>query len=160
MMQTAEPRHGYNSATCRRVHFCFTALRRSLHQREVRAILMIVTDVLVHQAFQMTLIQNNDMIEQIPAAITNPALSNAVLPRTSEAGSFRLDAQSLDGTDDVLIEVRGPIEDQILRRGIVGECFSKLLHDPGAAWMASNLPMQDPPPIMRNHEEAVQHTKR
>jgi hypothetical protein len=41
---------------------------------------MIVPNILVHQAFQMTLIQNNYMVEQISSTASDPALSNAVTP--------------------------------------------------------------------------------
>ena len=83
---------------------------------------MVVTDILVHQASLMTLIENDYMIEQVPTAVANPALSNAVLPRTPEAGSFGLEVQCLDGTDDLsIVEVRGPVKDQVFpgrnRRG-------------------------------------------
>lgn len=48
-------------------------------------------------------------------AIANPALSHAVLPGTPETGSFGLDAQCLDGTDDLFIEVSCAVENQTLR---------------------------------------------
>ena len=113
MMQPAESWHGYNSATCRRVHFRLTTLRRSLRQRQVRSIFVVIPNTLVRQTFQVTLIDYDYVIEQIPATVANPTLSNTVLPRTSEAGPFRLDAQRLDGTDDLLIEARSPIKEKI-----------------------------------------------
>ena len=45
------------------------------------AILEIVENVFVHQAFQMAPIENDHMVEQIPAAAAYPAFRNAVLPR-------------------------------------------------------------------------------
>ena len=158
MVQPAKSRRGNDPTAFARILFCFTALRCSLRQREVRTVLMIVPDVLTHQAFQMTSIEDDYMAEQIPVTASDPALSNAVLPRASEAGSFWPDAQCLDGTDELLIEVCGSVEDQIARRGIEGECFAQLLRDPGTVRMASNFPMQNTPPVMRNDEEAVQHT--
>ena len=126
----------------------------------MRPVFLVVTDVFLHQAFQMTLIQNNYMVEQIPTAIPDPALGNAVLPRTSETGPFRLDAQRLDGTDDVLIEVRCPIEDQILRRRIVGECFAQLLSNPRAARVAGNLPMQNSPSVIAQSQRSNRKRRR
>ncbi len=58
MMQSAESWHGYNSATCRRVHFRLTTLRRSLRQRQVRSIFVVIPNILVYQAFQVAFIQN------------------------------------------------------------------------------------------------------
>lgn len=84
-------------------------------------VIVVVTDVLVDQAFQMTLIEHDHMIE---------AFGNTVLPGTSETGPFGFDTQGFDRTYYILIEVRRPIEDQIFRRGIIRECLSQLLRDP------------------------------
>jgi hypothetical protein len=43
----------------------------------------------------MPLIQNNYMVKQIASAVADPALGHAVLPRTAEAGSLRLNAEAL-----------------------------------------------------------------
>jgi len=100
------------------------------------------------------------VVEQISSAVTNPTLGNPVLPWTSETGPFRLDAQCLDGTDDLLIEVRGSIENQILRRRIIGECFAQLLRDPQTARMLGDAAMKNSPPVMGDDEETVQNSKR
>jgi hypothetical protein len=145
MMQPADSGRGKNPAVHRGARFHRTSSGRSFAQRKMRSVFMVVADVLTHETFQMTLIENNHMIEQVPAAVANPAFCNIVLPRTSETGPFRPNTQGLDGTDHLLIEVRGPVENQILRRSVIGECFPQLLHDPGAARMASDFPMQNSP---------------
>ena len=37
-----------------------------------------------NEAIQMVLVQSNDVVEQIPSAAANPALSNTVLPRAPD----------------------------------------------------------------------------
>jgi len=65
MMQAAESGHYDDFAPgLRATHRC-TACRRFLLQREMRPILVVVADVLIHQALQVTFIQNDDMVEQI-----------------------------------------------------------------------------------------------
>jgi hypothetical protein len=86
MMQTAELGHRYNPVAATEIHHCLTTGRGSLRQRKMCSVFVIVTDVISHQAFQMPLIENNHMVEQIAAAIANPTLGNTVLPRASEAG--------------------------------------------------------------------------
>jgi hypothetical protein len=49
MMQTAEPGHRYNLACSYRIRPCFAPGRCSLDEREMRAVVMIVADVLFHQ---------------------------------------------------------------------------------------------------------------
>lgn len=159
MMQATKSRHRNDPKAFARVLFCPTTGRRLLRQRKMSSVLMIVTDVFFHQPPQMALIQYDDMVEQISSTVPNPSFCNAVLPRAPEAGSFRLDAHVLNRAYHFLIEVRSPIEDQILRGRIVGECFAQLLYDPCAVWMACNFQMQNTPPVMRNYEEAVQHAE-
>jgi len=83
-------------------------------------VFVVVTDVLGDEAFQMTMIENDHMIELVSAAVANPALGNAILPGTSEARSFRLGTPRLDGADHLFIEVRGSVENQVFRSGIEG----------------------------------------
>ena len=159
MMQTAEPWHSYNSATCRRAYCCFTTLRRSLRQSEMRPVFMVVTDVFGRQAFQMTSSEDDYMVEQVSKTASNPALGNTVLPRTPETSSFRLDAQCFDRTYDFLIEVRSSIEDQILWREIAGECFSQLLSNPRTVRMLGDIAMQNFPSVMCDDEETIEHAE-
>ena len=59
----------------------------------MRAIVLVVMAVLVHQPFQMPFIQHDHMVEQIVTATADPALGDAVLPRTAEADPLGLDAK-------------------------------------------------------------------
>jgi hypothetical protein len=45
----------------------------------MRSIFVVVTDVLTHQTFQMAFIQNDHMVEQIAAAVADPALGDTIL---------------------------------------------------------------------------------
>lgn len=63
MVQTAEPGNGCDTAPRIRTLLDFTTGRCFLRQRKMSSILMIVTDVLIHQAFQMMLIHNDDVVE-------------------------------------------------------------------------------------------------
>jgi hypothetical protein len=111
MMQATQPWHRYDPAIHTELARCLTASRGALPQREVCAVVVIVTDVLVHQAFQMPFIHDERMVDQIPAAVANPALGYAVLPRTSEAGPLGMDAEALHCVEDFSIELCTMIED-------------------------------------------------
>lgn len=80
---------------------------------------MVVPHVLVHQPFQKPLIHHDHMVDQITAAVANPALGDSVLPRTSEAGPFGLNAEAPHCVDHLLIEVCGAVEDQVTGQRIV-----------------------------------------
>src|ERR1035437_12871 len=92
-------------------------------------VVVVITDVLTHQAFQMGLVEHDHMIEQISSTVANPAFGDAVLPGTSEAGPFGRNAKALHRTNDFLIEVRAAIKDQVSGNRIIREGLAKLLHD-------------------------------
>ena len=78
----------------------------------------------------MAFIQDNYMVEQVPAAIADPTLGNAILPRTPEAGSLWLNAEALHRANDFFIEVCAAIKDQVFGSRVVGECLAQLLDCP------------------------------
>src|SRR5438105_3852010 len=123
----------------------------------MRPVLVVVADVLPDQPLHMPFIQHDYMVEQFPSAIPNPAFGDAILQRASEAGSLRLYAEAFSHTDNLVIEVRVAIENEISQRRIIRESLPKLLDDPCAARMPGNLAVQDPPPVMGDNEEAIEH---
>ena len=159
MMQTAEPWHCYDPASAARLVRGFTTGRRSLCQREMSPVLVVVANVIIHKVFQMLLVQNNHMIEQVSTATADPPFRNAVLPRTSDAGSLGLDNEVLDRADHFFIELRAAIKDQIAGRGVVREGFTQLLNHPSARRVFGHIEVQDAPPVMRNDEEAAEDSK-
>ena len=107
----------------------------------------------------MPFIQNDHVVEKIVPARANPALGYAILPWTAETGSLRLDAKALYDIDDFSIEIASAIKDQILGCGVAGKCLTELLNDPCAGWMPGHIAVKNAPPVVRDDEEAVQHTE-
>ena len=159
MMQAAETRHGNDFRTHGTFHRCIATRRSLLPQPEMRPVVVVVADVLGHEPFQMAFIEHDHMVEQIAAAVADEALSDAVLPRTLEAGSLRFDAEALDCIDDFFIEARAAIEDQVLGCGIVGKRFAQLLDHPRTGRMLGHVAMKNSPPVMRDDEEAIEHAE-
>ncbi len=159
MVQSAKPWHGDNFAVLVRTCHRLTPCRSLLAQAEMRSVAVIVADVLVHQAFQMAFVQNDHMVEQIPAAVSDPSFGHAVLPGTSEAGALGLDAEALNGLDHLCIETGATVEDQILRCGIVRKGLPQLLRHPRAGRMAGHIAVKDATPVMRDDKETVENTE-
>src|SRR5215831_15420334 len=63
-----------------------SAPRRSLAQPKVRAVLVMVGDVLGEQPLQVPLVESNHMVEQLAATASHPTLGDAILPGTFERG--------------------------------------------------------------------------
>ena len=159
MMQAPEPGHRYDPETCIGICRGDSTLGRLLLQCEVCPVVVVITDVLTHQAFQMGLVEHDHMIEQISSTVANPAFGDAVLPGTLEAGPFGRNAKALHRADDFLIEVRAAIKDQVSGNRITREGLAKLLHDPRAGGMLGHIAMENPFPVMRDDEKAIKHAE-
>src|ERR1017187_5123385 len=159
MVQTAESRHRNHPATWARNSNGLAPCRGLLLQPEVRPVLVVVTDVLAHQTLQMPFVYYDDMIQQVPAAVADEALGDAVLPRVAEAGPLGLDSEALDDADDLSVEVGGAVEYQVLRSRVIREGLAQLLCDPNTARMPGKVAVQDAPPVMGDDEEAIEHAE-
>jgi hypothetical protein len=93
MMQTAQPWHRYNRSSIARLVSRFPTGGRSFRQGKMGSVVVVKMDVLFDKGFQMALIERDHMVEQVAAAVADPAFRNTVLPRTLEAGSLGLDSK-------------------------------------------------------------------
>jgi hypothetical protein len=100
------------------------------------------------------------MVEQIPAAVADPALGNALLPWISKAGSFGMDAKSLHRVDHIAIELCAAIKDQIAGGRVIRKGLAQLLNNPGAGGVFGHIAVEDRPPLIRNDEEATEHARK
>jgi hypothetical protein len=60
-------------------------------------VFVIIAEVFFQQSSQMSLVQNDDIVEQLPTHTPHPALGNAILPGTSKSGADRFRAVLFDG---------------------------------------------------------------
>ena len=84
MLQATESRKGLNLPFTRRAHFCRPTCWRVLSESEMRPVLVIIEQVGRHQPFEMPLIQDDHVVQQVASATSHPALRNTVLPRTAK----------------------------------------------------------------------------
>ena len=67
----------------------------SFPKPEMSAVLVVVTDIVFQQPSQMLLVHDDHVIQQVSPYASNPALSDAVLPRTSKSGPGRVRLRSV-----------------------------------------------------------------
>ncbi len=82
MMESAEIWRRHKAAAYIGSIRCLTTAGCSLRQRKMRAVAVVVTDVLMHEAFQMRFDHNDHMVEQIAAAVADPTVGGHVEPST------------------------------------------------------------------------------
>jgi hypothetical protein len=59
----------------------------------MRAVLVVVANILRERAFQVAFVNCNDVIQKIAPAAPHPTLGNSILPRTFERGADRTHAE-------------------------------------------------------------------
>jgi len=81
MMQATESRELNHRPTTRRANSFFWSF---FVQPKVRSVAVVIEDILREEAFQVKLVEGNDVVQQITAATFDPPLGDSVLPRAFE----------------------------------------------------------------------------
>src|SRR5215469_10344114 len=109
-----------------------------------------------HVAVQGSLVENDHVIEALAANRPDDAFHVSALPWRSRRAERLFRSQSghlpaeLGSKDPVLVT------EQILRRLVEGKCLPQLLRRPLRRRMGGHIEMDDPPPIVSQHQEHVQ----
>jgi len=161
VVQSAESRKGSNLAPGDRMQL----LRRPTHRRvfrqpQMRAVMVIVADILSHEPFQMPCVQNNHMIQQVSSAASYPALRNPVLPWTTECGAHWQAPHPSRKRHHVIAKLRVAVEQQEFMDRSIGPGFSHLLRDPECVGISRDIEAKYRAPIMPDHEKAIKNAER
>jgi len=135
-------------------------MRCSLPQSQMRAVLVIVVNVFGKQPLQMAFVHRDDVIQQVTLATRDPSLRHPVLPRTFGGGADRSDFERSRCCRNLNSIFAITIKDEKSRSRFPWKCFPQLLDDPQAHWVLRDVEIQDPPTIVANDEEAVEHAER
>ena len=88
MMKTADSRQGQNVACLVRECFNRPSCRCRLLQSDVRAVFVIIGQIIMPKPPEMLLVEGDDVIEHFAARTSDPALSDSVLPGASSSGAM------------------------------------------------------------------------
>ena len=160
MMQTAESWHRCDIGSDRCAFCPFSACWSLLLQPEVRPVVVVVANILVHEPFQMMLIEHDHMVEQVATAVADEALSNAVLPRAFERSANGFHTKDFRSCQDFSAKSGIAVVNQIARRCVERKCLAQLLTHPGAGWMSRHIEIKDSSSIMCDDEEAIENAER
>ena len=132
---------------------------RSLPQSEMRAVLVVVANIVREQAFQVPFVNCDDVIQEITAATPYPTLCDSILPRTFERSADRTHAEGSNRCRDFQSILGITIKDEEPRSGSKWKCFSQLLDDPRACRMLCDIELQDATTIVTDDKKAIQHAE-
>ena len=125
----------------------------------MRAVVVMVGDVLGKETLQMPLVESNHVVEQLAAAAPHPTLGNTILPGTLEGGPHGVYLQRSNGCRDLCPVLRIPVMDQKSRSRPKRKRLPQLLDDPTARRMLGDVEVQDTPAIMADNKETVEHAE-
>jgi hypothetical protein len=121
----------------------------------MRAVLVVVANILTEQAFQVAFVNCDDVIQEITPATPYPTFCNPILPRTFERSADRIHPQGSNRCRDFQSILGIRIKDDEPRSGSKWKCFSQLLDDPQACRILCDIEMQDTPTIVIDDEKAI-----
>jgi len=156
MMQPAESLARKDATRSRGMN---PAVRCSLPESKMRAVLVVIPDVFREQTLQMAFIHRNDVIQQVSTAALNPTLRNSILPGTFEGGPNGSDLQSTNRCRDFQPIFPIPVKDQKPGCRPKRKRLPQLLNDPPARRVLRDVDVQDAPPAVADDEEAIDHAE-
>ena len=110
----------------------------------MRAIVMVVRDVLAEQAQQMTVVEDDDMVEELATDAADPTFGDAVLPRAPWGGAGRLRAERSHHRNDLRGEDAVAVEHEVTRSSVEWERLAQLLRNPRRLGVIGHLEVNDP----------------
>src|SRR5260221_2539797 len=132
---------------------------RSLPESEMRAVFVVVANILREEAFQVAFVNCYDVIREITAAAPYPSLCDSIRPSTFEPGADRIHAQEPNRCGDFQSILGITKKDDEPRSGSKWKRFSKLLDDPQACRMLCDIEVQNAPTIVTDDEKAIERAE-
>ena len=142
MMQAADAGHSHDLGGPAGPAFNHSGGRRLLLQGIVKAIVVVIIEVISNQPTQMGFVQGDHVVQEFPAAAPHPPFRHPVLPGTAISRSNQLTAEAFQHRRHLSVELAVVVEDQILGCTIFREGLSQLLHDPGTGGMLGDAEVQ------------------
>src|SRR5260370_37660926 len=125
----------------------------------MRAVLVVVADILSEQAFEVAFVNCNDVIQEITTATPYPTLCHSILPRTFERGANRIQAQGSNRCRDFQSILGITIKHEEPRSASTWKCSSQLLDDPRACRMLCDIEVHDATAIVTDDKKAIEHAE-
>ena len=157
VMQAANPRNRDHAAF--RWVLDSAGHRRVPIERKMGTDFVIVREVRGQDAFQVSLVEHDEMIKTLSPDRADQAFDVRRLPWRPVCDDDFLDAHVLDALAEVHAVDPVVISYHETRRFVAREGLDDLLGGPSCRWMGGNIEVNDAPPIMSKHNEAVQQLK-
>ena len=132
---------------------------RILVEREMSASAVIVREVAGQDAAQVSLAQNEDMVQTLAPDRADEPFREGVLPRAGGRGQDFTDSHALHAVPERVTIDAVTIAEEIGRRGVVREGVHDLLGRPVRGGMLGHVEVDDAPAMVGEHDEDEEHTQ-
>jgi len=114
---------------------------------------VIVREVRCQDAPEMSIAENDDMIEALAPDRTDEALGERILPRAVRRREDFVDAQALHAMPKLLTVDLVTVAEEIGRRGVVREGVHDLLGGPAGGGVLGHVEVNDAPAMVSEYDE-------
>src|ERR1017187_2008844 len=104
---------------------------------------------------EMTLTEDDDVVETLPPYGSHEAFSIWILPRRPRCREDLLDAEALDATAELVAEDAVAVADHEPRRRVLGEGLYYLLDGPGCAGVLGDVEVKNAAAVVGQDEEDI-----
>src|SRR5678816_4311263 len=104
----------------------------------------------------MLFVQCDDVVQDFPPATSDPALRYSILTGRANARPLGLQTSRLQERNDLMVELRVPIQNHVAVRASFRKGLAELLDHPLRSQMAGHIAVKDLPASVGDHEEAVE----
>ena len=130
-----------------------------LVEREMRPTLVMILKIGRQHTAQVTLIEDDDVIEAFATDRADDALDIGVLPRRPRCGDDLLDRHRLDTIAEGLPIRRVAVSQQKARRRVPGKGLSDLARQPGLCGIWGDIEMDDFSSLVTEDDQGVEKPK-
>jgi hypothetical protein len=118
---------------------------------------VVVEEVCSQDSFQVTGVQNNEVVDTLASNRANQALGIGILPRTVARGE---NVQRLQSITHLASIHRVPVADQVSGSVSVSKCFHNLLCHPTGGGVLRHIKVQYPPPVCSSTTKTIKTRNR
>ena len=117
------------------------------------------SDAIPDQTAQMSVIADDQVIEKLSAATSDPAFRNSILPGTCRAYASRFHAGSCQQIGHLLAKLAVTIQNHVAVGKQVRKCLPQLPHYPGAGRVFRDIEMDYPASTVFDDKETIQDSE-
>jgi hypothetical protein len=135
-------------------------LRRCVFLKRVAdSVRVIIGNVIPDHTAQMNVIEDDQVIEKLPAATSDPAFRHSILPGACRAYASWFHAAGCQQIGHFLPKLAVAIQNHVVVSTRARKCLPQLLHYPGAGRVFRDIEMKDPASTVFDHKETIQDSE-